>query len=110
MTDFLRELRHGARQLFHARAFSLPAIFALALGIGASTAIFSVFHAMLLRTMGFHDTGSLVSLWLTDAKRGQKNVEAAYGDLLDWQKQTHLFDSVALSNRWVCFCQSSRSP
>jgi hypothetical protein len=37
MTDFLRELRHGARQLLRARAFSLPAILALALGIGAST-------------------------------------------------------------------------
>ncbi|HEV8146836.1 MAG TPA: ABC transporter permease [Bryobacteraceae bacterium] len=96
MIDFLRELRHATRQLLRAPAFSLPAILALALGIGASTAIFSVFHAMLLRSMGFHDSGSLVSLWLTDAKRGQKNVEAAYGDLLDWQKQAQLFDNVAL--------------
>jgi putative ABC transport system permease protein len=95
---FWGELRHSARQLIRTRAFTLPALAGLALGIGATTAVFSIVHTMLLRSMGFTQTDRLVALWQTDLKRGQKHVEVCWADLIEWRKQTAIFEEVALAS------------
>ena len=69
------------RQLFRSRSFTIPAVAGLALAIGASTAVFSVFSAMLLRSMGFDAPARIVGLWHTDPAHGQKHVEVSYADL-----------------------------
>ncbi len=86
------------RGLLRDRAFSLPAIGGLALAIGATTTVFSVFSAMLLRPMGLRDTGGIVALWATDLPHGQDHVEVCYSDLLHWRKATAIFEDVALAS------------
>jgi putative ABC transport system permease protein len=59
----LRDARLALRALTRARAFSATAVLSLALGIGATTAIFSVVHALLLRPLPYKDADRLVILW-----------------------------------------------
>ena len=73
MLDTLtQDLRFGARQVSRAPGFAVIAIVTLALGIGANTAVFTLTHALLLRTLPVRDPGELVqlTLGLNAPKRG----------------------------------------
>ena len=63
MTDFLRDLRIGFRALRARPLFLFAAVSTLALGIGASTGVFSVIEAALLRPLPFRDAGELAVVW-----------------------------------------------
>ena len=65
MRAFLTELRHAVRRWSTRRGLALTAMLTLALGIGATTAIFSVVDAVLLRPLPWHDADRLVTIWLT---------------------------------------------
>ena len=56
----LRDIRYGARNLWHHPGYSLLVLATLALGIGANTAIFSVVNGVLLRPLPYHDGHELV--------------------------------------------------
>ena len=60
---FLAELRYAARALGRAPGFTLVAVLTLALGIGANTAVFSVFHTVLMRPLPLADPARLVQIW-----------------------------------------------
>lgn len=98
MTGILGDLRHGIRQLGRARAYSVPAVAGLALGIAATTAVFSIVHATLLRPTGVASPERVVTLWETDPRRGQKQVEVSFADLQQWRKETTVFENVALAS------------
>jgi putative ABC transport system permease protein len=63
MTQLVRDARFGLRLLWRNPGFTTVALLALALGIGANTAIFSVVHATLLAPLPFHDPEQLVIVW-----------------------------------------------
>jgi putative ABC transport system permease protein len=88
MTNLLRDVRFGFRLLRKNPAFAAVAILALALGIGANTAIFSVLYATLFAPLPFPHSEQLVVVW--SKFRGHKNVTTA-GDFLDWQRESSVF-------------------
>src|SRR5258708_3541941 len=89
MHNFWQDLRYGARSITRNPGFAVLAILALALGIGANTAIFSVVNSVLLRPLAYADPSRLVVI----LHEGKLPVSPA--DYLDWRKQSRSFEQVA---------------
>ena len=95
MSNLLQDVRFGMRMLLKSPSISIVATIALALGIGANTAIFSVVNAVLLRPLPFPDSGSLVSLFETNPARGQLRGSHSYPNFMDLRAQNTVFERVA---------------
>jgi putative ABC transport system permease protein len=93
--DLLQDVRYGLRTLAKNPAFTTVAILALALGIGANTAIFSVVDAVLLRPLPFKNPSQLVMLWENAAHLGFPRDTPSPANFLDWQKQATSFTGMA---------------
>ena len=95
--SLLRNVRYGLRSLVKARSFTLFAVVTLALGIGATTAIFSVAHTVLLRPLPFGDPERIVMVWENNPrlKLGVDRLPASPADFLDWREQNKVFDQMA---------------
>ncbi|HKC60830.1 MAG TPA: ABC transporter permease, partial [Myxococcales bacterium] len=95
------DLRHALRRLCSQPGFAAAAILALALGIGCTTAIFSVMQAVLLRTLPVPHPERLVSLSEDQPEAPDASLSAP--DVLDLKAQVHSFESVsaAFSRRMV---------
>jgi putative ABC transport system permease protein len=95
LEDFLQDLRYGMRMLVKNPAFTGVAVLALALGIGANTAMFSVIEAVLLRPLPYHNADQLVSVFSTWERGG---ITAPYSssppDFFDWRDQNRSFASM----------------
>jgi predicted permease len=98
METLLQDLRYGTRMLIKRPSFTFVAVIALALGIGANTAIFSVINAVLLRPLPFAEPERLVNLWETRPPRGITQNPASYPNFADWRDQIDVFEYVAAHN------------
>jgi putative ABC transport system permease protein len=96
METILQDIRFGLRMLVKSPSLSIVATIALALGIGANTAIFSVVNAVLLRPLPFPDSGSLVALFETDSQRGAVRGSHSYPNFFDLRAQNTVFERVAV--------------
>ena len=72
---FVRDIRYGVRSLVRAPRFTVPSLLTLALGIGATAAMFSVLGAVLLEPLPYHDPDRVVAVWETNrgGTRPQRN-------------------------------------
>ena len=100
MEHFLKDVRLGIRVLRKSPGFTLVAVIALALGIGANTTIFSAINALLLHPFSFRDIGQLVMIWETRPKVEVERNVASFANYLDVKNQTTPFTSVAASTNW----------
>ena len=91
-----RDLRYAVRALRLNPGFTAAAVLSLALGIGACTAVFSLFHALLLRMLPVHQPQELVSLYRTG---GWGSGVTTYGLFREMRKRTDLFSGVVASSR-----------
>ncbi|HMG85449.1 MAG TPA: ABC transporter permease [Terracidiphilus sp.] len=94
MQTLLRDLRYAARQLRKSPAFAITVVLTLALGIGATTAIFSCVYGLLLKSLPFQDEHSIITISETNSQV-KGGSEATYLDYLDWRKQQISFSQVA---------------
>jgi putative ABC transport system permease protein len=95
MEMFWQDIRYGIRMLLKAPSLSIVATIALALGIGANTAIFSVVNSVLLRPLPFANSEALMNVWETDSSRGYQRGSASYPNFADWRDQNHVFEHMS---------------
>jgi putative ABC transport system permease protein len=91
----LQDLRYAFRTLFRSPAFTLTAALTLALGIGATTLMFSVVNAVLLRDLPFADPDRLVVLSSLNRQQDIRQIRASALDFADWRSQSTSFDAMA---------------
>ncbi len=93
--DFTRQdLRYAFRSLRRTPGFTITAIVVAALGIGATTATFSIADHVLLRPLAFPEPERLVKLWQTQASRGYSRLEPSPPNYLDWKRLATSFERV----------------
>ncbi|HTT63474.1 MAG TPA: ABC transporter permease [Bryobacteraceae bacterium] len=85
-------MRYALRTLLKTRGITFAAVLALALGIGANTAIFSVVNAVFLRPLPYPGAGRLVEISETS---GQNSMSVSYPNYLDWRSQVDVFEHLA---------------
>src|ERR1043166_1702508 len=95
METVIQDIRYGIRMLLKSPGLSIVATVALALGIGANTAIFSVVNGVLLRPLPFPDPDSLMAAFETDQQRGQLRGSYSYPNFFDLREQNHAFEKLA---------------
>ncbi|HEX4696404.1 MAG TPA: ABC transporter permease [Candidatus Udaeobacter sp.] len=93
--DISQDLRYGLRTLLKNPGFTIVAVCALALGIGANSAIFSVVNAVLLRPLPFKNPEQLVMVWENAAHQGFPKNTPSPLNFLDWQRQNTVFTGMA---------------
>ena len=89
------DFRHGLRSLRRTPAFTAAAIAALAIGIGATTAIFSVVHVLLVKPLPYPDADRLVVVWEHNLPRNRPRNVASPANFLEWKARSRSFDVLA---------------
>ncbi len=88
-------LRQAFRALRATPGITVASIVILALGIGASTAVFSVVNGLLLRPLPVTAQDRLFRIWRNDVERGFDHVPLLYPDYLEWERRSRSFESLA---------------
>lgn len=92
----VRDVRYGVRTLGRSPGFALIAILVMALGIGATTSLFTIVRAVLLKPLPFRDPNNLVMVYEHfRASTGEGFNVVSAGDYQDWRAQTHGFEDMA---------------
>jgi predicted permease len=97
-------MRYAIRVLLKGRGVTVIAVLALALGIGANTAIFSIVNAVLLRPLPYREPNRLMTVL------GPNSNPVAPGDFLDVRKQAHSFDRMGAAEAWGASWTGRESP
>ena len=94
MTSMLSDVKYGLRLLWRAPGFSLVAIAALAIGIGANTAIFSVVNTLLLKKLPYADADRLAMIWEHNLPRDRKTNVVSPGNFIHWREMNQVFQDI----------------
>jgi putative ABC transport system permease protein len=95
----IQDVRFGLRTLAKSPGFTAAAILTLALGIGANTAIFSVFKAVLLNALPYRQPERLVRIAANDSHTPDAT-NVSFGEVQDFKERNHSFKSIALYRGW----------
>jgi putative ABC transport system permease protein len=99
MGTLLQDVRYGWRALVSRPGFTLIAILALALGIGANTAIFSVVHAVLLQRLPYGNPDQLVWIWESNPGSAITKEPTSLPNYVDWRAQNQSFTELTAWSR-----------
>ncbi len=94
--ELRQDVRYGWRQLLARPSFTLVAVLTLAVGIGATAAIFSVVNGVLLRPLPWAEPERLVMVWENDRVSGTVREAASVPDYFDFRERNRVFEDIAL--------------
>ncbi len=106
----ITDMRHAIRMLLKNPSLFIVAIFTLALGIGANTAIFSIINAVLLAPFSYSEPTKIVAIWESLQKEGNNKWRAAAANYLDWKQQSTEFEKMAAFGATVLNLTGSGEP
>jgi putative ABC transport system permease protein len=95
LEDARRDIRHGARVLRRAPGFAAAALVTLGLGIGATSAIFSVVRTVMLEPLPYHEPDRIVAIWETNRGGAQRNVIAA-ANFVAWRERARTLEHMGM--------------
>src|SRR5919112_5856331 len=95
METLFQDIRFALRTLWTNRGFALVAVAALALGVGANSAIFSVVNAVVLRPLPYRDPERLVALWVGLNQKGFEELEVSAPEFTDFRTRSSSLEKVA---------------
>ena len=95
MEALLQDIRYGVRMLMKRAGVTSVAIIALALGIGANSAIFSVVNSVLLRSLPYENPDQLMLVKETNLPRGEADIGASTPDFREWRDRNQVFERMA---------------
>jgi putative ABC transport system permease protein len=96
------DLRHGFRALAKKPGFLSTALLAVVLGVSATTTVFSLINAVLIRSLPYDDPGRLAYLWtpLTNTAGIGKEISPLYEDVVAWQRENRSFIEITAMQRY----------
>src|ERR1051325_6037126 len=95
MDSLLQDIRYAVRLCLKSPGFTAVAVLALAIGIGANTAIFTIVNAALIEPLPFHDPSRLVVLWQTNARRPGRPNAVGPANFLRWPARAKSSEGMA---------------
>ncbi len=98
METLVQDLRYGVRMLLQKPAFTFVVVLALAVGIGANSAIFSVVNAVLLRPLPYADPERLVMVWMDNSRINVAEDWHSYPNYTDYRDHNEVLESMAAFN------------
>ncbi|HYO90155.1 MAG TPA: ABC transporter permease, partial [Pyrinomonadaceae bacterium] len=100
MKAVLQDLRYAARMMMKKPGVTFIAVLALALGIGANTAIFSVVNSVLLKPLPYPESEQLVRVGGINLKTGKGPGTFSPADFYDWRERSRVFESLSAYDGW----------
>src|SRR5215475_5262318 len=110
MRSLFQDVRYGWRMLLKKPGYTIAATLALALGIGANSAMFSIINAILLKPLPFDDLDRIVAVWEKVPSQGVEHNEATVANYLDWRAQSNSFENLAIYAYWSANLGSIEPP
>jgi putative ABC transport system permease protein len=99
MDTLIQDIRYAMRMMLKRRTFTVLAVIALALGIGSTTAIFSVINSVLFKPLPYEEPDRLVKVWEKRLALGRTRNVASAPDFFDWKAQNTVFEDMAAYQR-----------
>ena len=94
---FLNDIRYAVRMLRRTPGFTATALFTIALGIGANSAIFSVASGVLLRPLPYPAAERLAMVWMDNARIALREDWHSFPDYTDYRTRSQTFEDMAIS-------------
>jgi predicted permease len=105
-----QDLRFAARILRKNPGFTFVAVLTLALGLGATSTLFSMVEAVLLKPLPYQETSRLAVLWTDNVRQNLHEERTSYPNFEDWRKQNSTFEDMAFASAFTVNLTAGEEP